>query len=49
MPDLATRTEHEDEVALLILLYLQEIKFDLRDGIVPDWPEWSRRLPSASS
>lgn len=46
MPDLATRTDHEEEVALLILLYLQEIEFDLRDGIVPDWPEWSRRLSS---
>lgn len=44
MPDLASRTEHEDEVALLILLYLQEIEASLREGAVPDWDGWANRL-----
>lgn len=44
MPDLETRNDHEDEVAALILLYLRHIDFDLRDGVAPDWQEWSSRL-----
>lgn len=46
MPDLDSRTEHEDEAALLILLYLRHIDFDLRDGVAPDWQDWSFRLSS---
>lgn len=44
MPDLATRTDHEDEVAALILLYLQDIETTLRDGGTVDWLGWTAQL-----
>lgn len=44
MPDLATRTDHETEVLLLILLYLQDLELSLRDGLTPNWLNWSAQL-----
>ena len=44
MPDLATRTEHEEEVLLLILLYLREIETALESGLTPNWLNWTAQL-----
>lgn len=44
MPDLATRTDHEEEVALLILLYLQELEDTLAAGGMPDLLNWTVQL-----
>lgn len=47
MPDLATRTDHEEEVALLILLYLQELEDAIRVGDYPDFNAWTVQLQAA--
>lgn len=47
MPDLASRTEHEEEVALLILLYLQELEDAVSAGLSVDLLVWTVRLQAA--
>jgi len=44
MPDLLTRTEHEDRVALLIYFYLDEAEATLRAGETVNWLNWSANL-----
>lgn len=47
MPDLATRTSHETEVASLVLLYLQDLEDALRSGQQVDWLQWTTSLAAA--
>lgn len=44
MPDLLTRTKHEDEVAILIYFYLDEAEATLRAGESVNWLNWSANL-----
>lgn len=44
MPDLLTRTQHEDEAALLILLYLLQLDQAIGGGGQVDWLNWTAQL-----
>ncbi len=44
MPDLLTRKEHEDECALIILLFLQQAEDDYRNSGAVDWLLWTAQL-----